>query len=390
MPKIKLTKRAVESATADERDVVLWDTELAGFCCKITPKGKRVYQVYYRTRSGQQRRPTIGAHGVLTCDEARNIAKIWLADAATGGDPSQDKRTDRSAVTLREFSEQYLTRHARVRKKPLSVEADERNLRNHILPALGSRAMPDISKQDIARFHSGMSDRPGAANRSLALLSKMFNLAELWGVRPDYSNPCRHIEKFKERKIERFLSGEEFARLGRALAECESEGTERASVIAAIRLLVFTGCRRDEILKLEWTSIDFEHTCIRLPDSKTGAKPVYLNAPALKVLSNIPRSQDNPYVIVGAKRGAHLVNIEKPWRRIREKAKLPDVRLHDLRHSFASIGASTGMGLPMIGALLGHKDTATTQRYAHLSVDPLRAANEAIGAEIADALFGEG
>jgi integrase len=386
MPKFKLTKSTVEAIQPTDKDVIFWDKELPGFGVKVTPAGRRVYFCYYRTESGQQRRPMIGQHGHLTCGEARGIAKDMLADVRKGGDPSHSRKEKRQALILEEFAERYLSDHARSKKKPLSVEADERNLRNHVLPALGRKKLPEITRADVARFHQSMRDKPGAANRCLMLLSKMFNLAELWGLRPDSTNPCRHIEKFAERKIERFLSPDELARLGTVLVDAEAKKTAPAAVIAAIRLLIFTGCRRDEILTLRWEHVDMDRQCLRLPDSKTGAKSIHVNSAGMETLHAIPRVEGNPWVIVGAKRGSHLVNIEKPWRALRERAGLADLRLHDLRHSFASIGAAAGLGLPMIGALLGHREAATTQRYAHLAADPLRAANELIGREIAKAM----
>jgi integrase len=214
----------------------------------------------------------------------------------------------------------------------------------------------------------------------------MFNLAEQWGLRPDNSNPCRHVEKYKERKIERFLSNEELARLGEVLAEAERTQTEMPSVIAALRLLLFTGCRLSEILTLRWDEVDLENQCLRLRESKTGAKVVYLPSAAIEVLSVIEQQDNNPFVIVGAKRGSHLVNLQKPWRRIRANAGLEDVRIHDLRHSFASVAAASGLSLPIIGALLGHTQPQTTQRYAHLVGDPLREAVDLIGSRIADAV----
>jgi integrase len=231
---------------------------------------------------------------------------------------------------------------------------------------------------------------PGAANKCLALLSKMFSVAERWGWRPDATNPCRHVDRYKGQKPERFLSEKELAGLSDALAEAEREGTEGPYSLAAIRLLVLTGARLAEILNLEWSHVDFERAMLFLPDSKTGAKVVYLSAPALEVLSNIPRLANNPHVICGEIEGAARVNLQKPWRRIRKRAGLDDVRLHDLRHSFASMGAAGGLSLPMIGKLLGHTQAATTERYAHLAADPIRAANEAIGERIAAAMKGEG
>jgi integrase len=235
-----------------------------------------------------------------------------------------------------------------------------------------------------------MRRTPGAANRTLALLSKIFNLAEKWGLRSDGSNPCRHVEKNPERKIERYLTAGEFARLGEALVEAERTRTEMPSVIAAIRLLAFTGCRLSEILTLRWDWIDRERGCLNLPDSKTGRKTVYLGAPALEVLTQIGREPGNPHVITGRNPGTHLVNLSKPWYRIRATAGLDGLRIHDLRHSFASFGAGAGLSLPMIGKMLGHTQAQTTLRYAHLSADPLKRAVDTVTSDIAAAMNGEG
>jgi integrase len=210
----------------------------------------------------------------------------------------------------------------------------------------------------------------------------MFNMAERWGLRPDDSNPCRHVDKFAQRRRERFLSADELARLGDALAAHDRS----PYVVAAVKLLVFTGARLGEVLGLRWDWIDFERGEARLPDSKTGAKTLHLPSPALAVLAELPRVHGNPHVIVGAKEGAPLVNLEKPWRSIRKAAGLDDVRLHDLRHAFASVSASSGMGLPIIGRLLGHTQAATTNRYAHLQSDPLKAAAASIAGRIAAAM----
>ena len=227
------------------------------------------------------------------------------------------------------------------------------------------------------------------ANKCLALLSKMFNMAERWGWRSEGTNPCRHIDKYKSQPHERFLSENELARLAEALAAAEKDETETPFVVAAIRLLIFTGARMGEILSLEWAQVDFDNTMLFLPETKTGKKVVYLSAPALKALANVPRIDGNPFVICGARDRAHLVNLHKPWARIRKSAGLEDVRIHDLRHSFASTAAAGGLSLPIIGKLLGHTQAATTERYAHLAADPLRAANEAIGQRIAAAMTGQ-
>ena len=222
----------------------------------------------------------------------------------------------------------------------------------------------------------------------VALLSKMFNLAEKWGLREDASNPCRHVEKFKEEKRRRFLSQEELGRLGVELSRVEDVGKVSPYVISAIRLLIFTGARLSEVLGLKWEYINLELGIVFLPDSKTGAKSITLNKPTLDIIHGLEalRVEGNPYILPGTKEGAHLVNIQRPWRKIREKAGLSNVRLHDLRHSFASVGASAGLGLNVIGVLLGHTQAATTARYAHLANDPIKAATEDIGKRIKAAM----
>jgi integrase len=287
---------------------------------------------------------------------------------------------------LGELLTRFLDEHADDKLKPSTAAEYHRLARLYVLPALRHRLIRDISRSDVVRMHTSLAAKPYQANRVVALLSKFFNWCESQSHRPDGSNPCRHVEKFGEAKRERFLSSEELTRLGEALRTAEAERTASPWVIGAIRLLALTGARLSEILTLKWEFVDFERATIRLPDSKTGAKTLYLNAPALTVLAELPRVDGNPFVIVGERKGARLVNIQKPWRRIRKAARLDDVRLHDLRHSFASVAAAGGMSLPIIGALLGHSQPQTTHRYAHLAADPLRAASETIAGQIAGAL----
>ncbi len=383
----KLTKRIVEAAQPNsDRELILWDTELPGFGLRVWPSGKRVYILKYRTSDGHQRKATIGQHGPLTTVKARTRALKWLSEAKHGGDPAGSALETRRAPTVGQLAQRYIEEHARAKKRPASIEADERQLRLYVLPALGRKKVASVTRADVAHLHHSMRQKPISANRCLALLSKMFNLAEKWDLRPDGTNPARHIERFRENRRERFLSNEELANLGKTLAEAETERIELPSVIAAIRLLLFTGCRRSEILTLRWDSVDFERGCLQLLESKTGSKTIHLSAPALNVLANLERIDDNPYVIVGAKPTTHLVNLTKPWMRIREQAGLNGVRLHDLRHSFASVAAAGGLSLPLIGALLGHTQPQTTARYAHLAADPLRQANDLVGKRIAAAM----
>ena len=385
-----ISKRSVDAMRPGAKDAYLWDAELAGFGLKVTPAGRKVYLVQYRLggRAGRTRRVTIGTHGAVTADEARREAKRVLGQVSAGRDPAALRDEARAAQTVGSYLERFLDEHADAKLKGSTTTEYRRVSNLYVLPALRHRAIKDVNRTDIAKLHHAMKDKPYQANRTVAMLSKFFNWTEKHGLRPDGSNPCRHVEKYKEAKRERFLSEAELARLGEALREAETAETASPWVIAAIRLLTLTGARLSEVLTLRWDYLDFERATIRLPDSKTGAKTLYLNAPALEVLSVIPRLEDNPHVICGERKGAHLVNIQKPWRRIRKVAGLSDVRIHDLRHSFASVAAAGGMSLPLIGALLGHSQPATTARYAHLSSDPLRAASDAIAGRIAGALAG--
>lgn len=382
MPKI--TKRLVEAIEPENKDVIIRDSELRGFICKVTPKGKRVYMLYYRTKDGRERKPAIGIHGHITCDQARDMALNWLSDVAKGKDPSLEKQSEKIYVTVADLAEKYIREYASVYKKPASVKNDVINLKYHILPRFGKLKITALTSKDLAHLHYSMKLKATTANRCISLISKMMNLAEKWELRGDAGNLCKHINKYPENKRERFLSIAEIERLSKVLKEASVNnfGSELPSSIAAIKLLLLTGCRLSEILTLKWEYIDIDNFRINFPDSKTGKKTVYISPFVIEVLASIEKKPDNPYVIYGAVDGKHLVNLQKAWRRIRQNAGLEDVRIHDLRHSFASIGAASGLSLPIIGALLGHTQTQTTARYAHLIGDPLKDAANLIGEKI--------
>jgi integrase len=376
----KLTKRIVESAIPQEKDLILWDSELSGFCCKITPTGKRIYMLYYRSADRRQRKPKIGDHGVLSCEEARSIAQRWLYEASQGRDPSTEKQELRRSPAINDLKDRYMKEHA-PHKKPSSRREDEKLWQSYILPVLGKLKVSSLTRADVLRLHHDLKRIPTTANRVMSLLSKALNLAELWGYRPDRSNPCLHVKKYPENKRERFLSSDEIDRLMVVLDEEEDAGAYPWA-LHAIRLLLFTGCRLREILTLTWDEVELNNQCLRLLDSKTGKKVIYLSSTAIELFRLIPRTKSNPYVICGGKEGTHFVNLHQSWRRIQIKAKLEDVRLHDLRHTFASIAVSQGLSLPIIGALLGHKHAQTTARYAHLMNQPLLEASEKIAQQI--------
>lgn len=408
----KITKRLVDTAAPDgTRDAFWWDNELRGFGLKITPAGIKVYVLQYHVgtgRNARRRRLVIGRHGSpWTPETARIEAKRLLGEVVKGGDPLEQRQQERMTVTVAELCDLYLAEGVS-HKKALTLVSDRARIENHIKPLLGRRRLDQVTRADVERLltdvkagktapeavqgkrRPGSSARggPGAAGQCVTLLGTIFTFAVKRRLRED--NPAHGIEKPAVRKMQRFLSEQEITRLAAALdAEASSSGNPFS--VAAIKLLLFTGCRRGEIIGLRWEHVDFERgrEGLRLPDSKTGERTVHLNAPALALLNELPRVEGNSFVFPGERNGAACAALNKVWARVREAARLDGVRLHDLRHSFASVAAAGGASLPIIGAMLGHKHASTTSIYAHLSADPIRAANEAVGKRIVAAMQGK-
>jgi integrase len=258
--------------------------------------------------------------------------------------------------------------------------------KKHIVPALGKLPTAIVRREHVRDLHYAMRETPVQANRTLDLLSRMLNMAESWGLMPEGSNPCRGTTKYRQQPRERFLTAAEFRKLGRALDEAEADGAVSVHAAAAIRLLMLTGCRKNEIVTLRWKDVDLEALELNLADTKTGSRIVPLAPAAVRVLAALPRDSDNPWVIAGKKAGSHLTDLQHPWRRIRARAGLDGVRIHDLRHSFASRAVALGESLPMIGKLLGHTQVQTTARYAHLAHDTVKASASRVAESIGDAL----
>lgn len=381
----RITADLVEKLTLADQ---LWDTEVRGF--GIRKRGRDAIYCVKTRINGRQVLYTIGRNGrgYWGPEAARREAIRILGLIRDGKDPAADKRAAKTAPSFAAFAARYLAEYAEPHKKPRTVIEDRRLLDQRIIPALGSIKLLAVSKADVARLHHAMRETPVAANRALALVSGILGWAERIGERPDHSNPCRNVEKYQETPRERYLGADELARLGDALATAEGAGTADWRAIAAIRLLLFTGARRSEILTLRWDWIDVRAGIARLPDSKTGARNVFLSPPALELLAGLPRLAGNPHVLPGDRPAAPFVGLAKPWERIRAAAGLTDVHLHDLRHSFASAAIEAGDALYIVGKLLGHRKAATTERYSHVAPDPARAAADRTGNRIAAMLGG--
>lgn len=386
--KVKLNKRVIDDAEYQgPGGYYLWDTDTAGFGLRIYPSGRKVFVISYRAR-GRQRFYTLGRYGELTPHQAKTEALETLARARRGEDPSGERIAGRKAPTVADLGDRYVRDHAKLKKKPKYIARDRNAWDRLVRPSLGKRKVNDIRRTDVAKLMTSLAKTPSMANRLLTLLSSAFNLAEVWEWRPEGSNPCRKVARYKEEGRERYLAESELARLGETLVTAEQHWGYHPTAIAAIRLLILTGCRSAEILKLRWQDVDLERRCLHLPDSKTGKRTVMLNTAALAVLASFERDRSNPHVIVGAKPGSHRATLQNVWTRICAEADLHDVRVHDLRHTYASYGVNGGQSLAVVGKLLGHSKITTTQRYAHLADDPIRQASEAIGATLAATMEG--
>ncbi|MDE0715691.1 MAG: tyrosine-type recombinase/integrase [Gammaproteobacteria bacterium] len=381
---VKLTKRAVDALRISSGDTVFWDRDLPGFGIRVHATGRKVWCVQVRDLRGKPRRVALGPLGELTPEAARRKATEVIDRIKQGLSP--EPPPEMREPTVAEFAARYLESHVRVNLKPNTVDGIERTLRLHVLPRLGDLRLSEVDRPGVAALHHALRDHPPLANRAVLALSGMLRVARAWGVLPPGPNSCGSVRKYREEARERFLSPAEYRKLGAVLAGAEADGSELPSAIAAIRLLLLTGCRKNEIVTLKWDDIDRGIGEIRLRDGKTGLRQVPLTPAVESVLSGIPRKRGNPWVIAGRKAGGHLKGIDLAWRRLREKAGLLDVHIHDLRHSYASRSLALGEGLSTIGDLLGHRDVSTTARYAHLVKDAERASAARVGHSISSCL----
>ena len=386
--RLLLTKRSVEALPAPDRETIYWDRDLTGFGVRVYPSGTKVYMVHTRAK-GKSRRVTIGHHGLWTAEDARSEAGRLVADIKGGGAPVRPG-ADTASVngpTIAELAEDYMTGHVAVHCKPGTARSVCAILDKHVLPELGRLRLGEITPDRVAALHYRLHETPIMANQAVDLVSRLYNRAAASDDPPATGNPCRFIKKYPSRSRERFLTEQEFARLGAVLHELAAAGRISASARTAIRLLMLTGCRRSEILTLKWEDVDLENDQLRLRDSKTGAREVPLSPAVRKILVGLPRTPDNPWVIPGSAPGRRLGNVNPSWELVREEAGLKDVRIHALRHSFASRALARGHSLTMIGRLLGHRQPQTTARYAHLAPQSVQSAAESVAESLLADIF---
>ncbi len=371
---MKLTKKFIDAQLYNgSAKHILWDGEVKGFGVRIYPTGKKSFVLDYRDNN-RKNLMVIGSYSILTLDQARKDAKAKLADLVKGINPLQKRQEERQGNRIKDLCKRYIADHAAKKK---SGGDDISRIERFIIPEWGNLLVINIKRADVAALHYKLGKHGHyQANRVYSLLSKMFNLARVWGFVPEeHVNPCFGIEKFKEEKRDRFVSHEEFPRLVQAINQELNQ-----SVVSAIWLYLLTGVRKDELLSLKWTDIDFDRKELRLTDTKNGRSHYLpLSAAALDILNRTPRIENNPYVIVGKNDGCHLINIDKPWQRIRKEADLDDVRLHDLRRTVGSWLAQSGNSLHLIGKVLNHSNQSTTAIYSRFGQDSVRNALEQHG-----------
>ena len=390
----RITKRVVDGLKPDGRDFVKWDSELTGFGVRVRPSGAKSFVAVYRTggRNSSLRKVTIGTVGKIEVEKAREAARKIIAGAELGQDHAAERAKARAELTITELCTLYLAEGCET-KKASTLATDRGRIERHVKPLLGKKRVGEVTRADIERFlrdvaigktaadiktnkfgRAIVEGGKGTATRTVGLLGGIFSFAVSRRLRAD--NPARGVKRYTDKKGETFLSTAELAKLGDALATYETKGANPAAV-AIIRLLAFTGARKGEIAGLRWSEVDLERGYLRLGDSKTGAKVVPLGAPAIEILAGVIPIEKSPFVFPAASGESHFQGVEKLWRKVRADAGFPTLRLHDLRHSFASVGLARGDALPVIGAILGHSDVKTTSRYAHLADDPVRkAAND--------------
>lgn len=381
MAKIKLTKSAVDAAQPQAQPVELRDTLVPGFLCKITPTGRKVFMLQYRTNAGERRKPALGLYGELTVEQARSLAQEWLAQVRRGGDPAAEKAAARQAPTVRELCVKFMEDHSSQRNKPSTQKGYQGVIDRNIIPLLGRMKVHDVKRPDVASMMKKMAHKPADANRTFSVMRKIFNLAEVWGYRPDGTNPCRHVPMYPNGKATHLISDEEMGKLFHYLDYLETEGLEHPVIPLAIRLQFEFAARRSEIVLLEWSWVDLENRRVVWPDSKTGGMSKPMSEEAYRLLSTAPRYEGSIYVLPSPRRPMkHLTTGEyyNGWSRTLKAAGVTHVGTHGIRHRSATDIANSGIPVKVGMALTAHKTVAMFMRYVHTEDAPVREAAELV------------
>src|ERR1700722_8730468 len=375
-----LTKRFIESIAPDPKKLTqYWDTTLKGFGVIVLPSGRRTYCIQYRNQTRVLKRLKIGVHGHVTTEEAKALARKYLGSVAHGEDPTQNKKQTKELFSMYDLAQDYIERHGK-KKRQKSFKEDQRLLQNFILPTMGSLKVSHITRRDIESFHLRLEKTSYQANRALALLCKMFNLAVSWGWRED--NAVFGVKKYKEEKRDRWLDKEELDRLWAVL---DNHPTHLTSYL--FKLLILTGARKGEVMQAMWEQFDLKKGVWTKPshatkqDKRQHHPLSEKTLEILQILKNL-NTKNSPYLFPGQVAGQHIKEPKTFWKTVLKEAKLTGVRIHDLRHTYASHLVSSGLSLSIVGKLLGHTQVSTTQRYAHLADEPLRRATELFGSKV--------
>ena len=381
MAKIKLTKSAVDAAQPQAQAIELRDTLVPGFLCKITPAGRKVFMLQYRTNAGERRKPALGLFGELTVEQARSLAQEWLAQVRRGGDPAADKAEARQAPTVEELCKKFMEDYSKKRNKPSTRVGYQGVIDRCIIPLLGRKKVHDVKRPDVAGLMEKLSYKQTEANKAFSILRKMFNMAEVWGYRPDGTNPCRHVPMFPAGKSTHLISDDDMGKLFRQLDKIEVEGLENYVIPLAIRLQFEFAARLSEIVTLEWEWVDLENRRVVWPDSKTGGMSKPMSEEAYRLLSTAPRQEGNPYVLPSPRHPAqHLTTGEYygGWCRVLKAAGATHVGTHGIRHRSATDIANSGIPVKVGMALTAHKTVVMFMRYVHTEEDPVREAAELV------------
>ena len=360
----KLTNAKIEALPAAHRDYYVSDPTVAGLVVKVTPTGRKVYVLRYRNSYGQQRKLTLGAVGEIPLGQAQRLAQEAWVSIRAGRDPQDEKEAHRSAITLGEFSEKYLSDHVNVHLKPNSRKEYASSVRTIIQPKLGMKPLKAVQRCDIVDLHLSLKSTPYRANRVVAVTKAMFNKAEEWGILPFGSNPALRVKMYKEKPKQRIFDRGEQLRIGSAIKELRPLHPKSSVGFDAIVFLFLTGLRVSEALALQWADVDLASSTAHLRDSKTGARRTIISQEATSYIEGFAWRGTLPWVFPGRNLDKPLTGLKRPWAIVCAKAGIEDARVHDIRHTVATYISATGT-LQSAQAVLGHASTKTTERYAH-------------------------